>query len=78
MSYEIENTVEVIRKMQVRINQLQRKVEELNTANKKQRVVIRRFKKLLREAYDMLPKNVSDDLVERIDAAVYSDEGEDV
>lgn len=75
MPLPITDTIAEIKRTQNENRRLKREREEINEVAKKQRVEIRRLKRLLETAVKMVPPNVRDDkFFVEVDNAIYKEE----
>lgn len=76
--YPITDTIAELKRMGARVRRAERERNEINEIAKKQRAKIRKLRRLLLEAYKLIPNRSfgreGDKLIEVIDAEVYAPE----
>jgi methylphosphotriester-DNA--protein-cysteine methyltransferase len=72
---EIEDTIKVVKDATHALRRVKRERDEINETAKKQRVEIRRLKRLLKATLDLVPQTVrADKLFVEIDEALHKEE----
>lgn len=72
---KIEESIQVVKRAQAAERKAKRERDEINELARKQRVQIRKLKRFLREALDLVPDTVrADKLFEEADALILGEE----